>query len=312
MNFNNQNLARISLLLSLAAVFSIIGYYIPILSFLTFFVGSIFVIIGLTSVKKSYVVSSFLGYSFLIFIFLDPITSIFNILSMSMPCIVMGYMLKKPENEDMSYLIATVIAAFSTIFIVSFLSQSYLGNFIEEIKESIEISNNMLNSLNISNTNRISSDEFIELFKMLLPALVIIASLLNILISKYLGFAILKRMFPKENIAYKPFREFAISDKLVFIFAFFVLFSFLAQKINLAGEYTGKISMNITYVILYMLFIQGFAVFVFYIKNLQGVSKILVIVFAIMFMSSLMLILPFVAVLDMIFDFRKLRLRRPK
>lgn len=312
MNFNNQNLARISLLLSLAVVFSIMGYYIPILSFLTFFVGSIFVIIGLISVKKSYVVSSFLAYSFLIFIFLDPITSIFNILSMSMPCIVMGYMLKKPENEDMSYLTATVLAAFATILILSFLGQSYLANFIQEIKESMEMSNNLMSSLNMNNTNIMDSEKFIELFKSMLPALIIIVSLLSILISKYLGFAILKRMFPKENIVYKPFREFVISDKLIFIFSFFILFSYLAQRLNLTGELTSKISINISYVILYMLFIQGFSVLIFYTNKVKGINKVLIIIFSIMFMSSLFLILPLLAIVDMIFDFRKLRLRRPK
>ena len=303
MNFNNKDLARISLLITLAVVVAILAYYIPTLSILSFLTGSIFMIIGLISKNKTYTFISFIAYGFLLFILLDPVSAFIYLAVFCIPCLIMGYIMKNKDNEDMAYFVGTVVMAVAVLGLLAAFMRMSGFDFFENLRQSFEMSTKQLQSINPNYT----------LPKQLFPSIVMITCLFMTLISKYVGLFLLRRIFPKEKMSFKPFSHFELPDRLgIFFLLFWLVINALSLFNILDKNYSDRLITNVLYLIIYMLVIEGLAVLIFFINKLNKGSRIIAVLITVILFWSAFFVLSFIAILDMAFDFRKLSFRRGK
>lgn len=315
MNFNNKDLARISLLITLAVVIALLGYYVPTLSILSFLTGSIFMIIGLISKNKVYTFISFIAYTFLLFILLDPVSAFIYLVVFCIPCLIMGYIMKNKDNEDIAYFVGTVVMAVAVLGLLAVFMRIGGFDFFENLRQSFELSTKQLQSINPNYTlpKQLTAQSIVNISKQLFPSIVMITCLFITLISKYIGLFLLKRIFPKENMNFKPFSHFELPDRLgVFFLIFWIVINACSLFNILDKNYSDRLITNVLYLIIYMLVIQGFAVLIFFINKLNKNSRIIAVIAAIILFWSAFFVLSFIAILDMAFDFRKISFRRDK
>lgn len=315
MNFNNKDLARISLLITLAVVVAILAYYIPALSILSFLTGSIFMIIGLISKNKAYTFISFMAYGFLLFILLDPVSAFIYLVVFCIPCLIMGYIMKNKDNEDMAYFVGTVVMAVAVLGLLAVFMRMSGFDFFENLRQSFEMSTKQLQSINPNYTlpKQLTVDNIVNISKQLFPSIVMITCLFMTLISKYMGLFLLRRIFPKEKMSFKPFSHFELPDRLgIFFLLFWLVINALSLFNILDKNYSDRLITNVLYLIIYMLVIEGLAVLIFFINKLNKGSRIIAVLITVILFWSAFFVLSFIAILDMAFDFRKLSFRRGK
>lgn len=315
MNSNNKELARISLLLSLAIALTIASYYVPMLGIMSFISGSIFMIIALISNNKVYMIFSLITYFLIIFFFVEPLSAFIFTFVFAIPCIIMGTIMKTRENEDMAYLSATVVMAVSIMLMFTVFMKLLNFDFFENLKSSFEVSINQLKIINPTYKvpEAMNADFIVYTTKKLFPSIMLIFSFLMTLLSKYVGVFILKRIFPKENYNFKPFREFVVPEKLgLFFVVFYGLMYILSYLKILDSSYSDRLVSNVLYLMIYMLVIQGLAVIFFFINKLSKIGRLFCVLAIFLLFQTLFIAIAFIAILDMTFDFRKIRVRSVK
>lgn len=315
MNSNNKELSRISLLLSLAVVITIASYYIPVLGILSFVSGSIFMIIALISNKKAYMMFSLIIYFLIVLFFVEPVSACIFTFVFALPCTIMGHIMKKRENEDIAYLSATVVMAVAIMLMFTVFIKIFNFDFFEYIKLSFDLSIKQLKAINPNYKipEAMNSDFIVSITKKMFPSIMLIFSFLMTLLSKYAGIFILKRIFPREDYNFKPFREFVVPEKLgLFFIVFYGAIYILSYLKILDSSYSDRLISNVLYLMIYMLVIQGLAVIFYFINKLNKIARVFCFFAVFLLFQTLFVAIAFIAILDMTFDFRKIRVRSVK
>lgn len=173
------------------------------------------------------------------------------------------------------------------------------------IDESISMMGSIIEQFNLPEEQMKLIAEFEEQmrsFPDLLPASIAISSILIAFGSTWLSFKLMNRIENKQ-FAFPPFRMFLLPRIILYMYAFVLLAILFVD-----GGSTFRIVTTNVYMLLFVLFIiQGFSFIFFFahVRKLHQSIPIIIVVVSFLIPSLFMLMIQFLGIIDLAFNFRK-------
>ncbi len=330
MNRTSKMLLEVAYLVAITVVVSIIGLYVPQLAIFAMFLSAVpITIVTVKMDERIAILSVLVSYVLLILLTGHVMTATTTILSFSFAGLTIGYGLKRRWGFRELFLSSSAAYLLSILAIIVLMNSVQGINVINEliVKPSnalfLEMGGSMDEALQIAKENKMLTgdmstikeqfdvEELSNTFQYMIPSFFIVMSALL----GYLTLALSKNVLNKLKYDYKyipDFSELKIAKETAVIFVVsFMLLMFINQMTIRAAL------INIIFILAIVLMFCGLATVDFFIKRAGIPSIIRVMIYCVAFglMTFLAMILPifhpinmliFVAVLDNIFDFRKL------
>ena len=308
-------LTQTSLITALGILLCLMTVYIPMLSIISIAIPVPYAIIGTLTDNKNAMLSLIVTFFILMFT-VNPIYSISICIMSIVPGIFIGSAIRN-NREDYEYnkfapiYIGTIVTIICTIiaFFVSNIvfGTNILDNFINTIKESINIQMNIMEKAGIALQEGFKVSDIVNYITNTLPTILFIQSMLVTIIIYYLEIFILKRI-RKINLSSPKFIEFHFPGNSVSVFFTLYILILLMDLIKINYLHTDLIMLNLQLVFNFMFIIQGISVSIYYLKKWIKSSSLKMI-----FMSALILsifgftTICFVGMIDNIIDFRRIK-----
>ena len=231
MNIENKTRGMIeaAMMVTLTSVFAVMGTYIPLLTFILFFIPVPFIILakrrGLSFTLLGVVVASIL-----IGMLTEPVHALFVVSLPGIIAIVIGYMMNKNYSPGKIFLGGT-LAGLVSITITAQLGAIITGiNVIDSITEMFKQSGDMVLSLyktsGVANEQiqKIESnlDKIMEMVMITIPAAFIISSAFSSYINYSVASKVLKRV-SKEDVSELPALRYVTLPKNIVMGSFLIL-----------------------------------------------------------------------------------------
>lgn len=306
MNFRTEKkpLIEAALIASMACVFVIISLYIPLLTILFFLLPVPFIVLSVRHPIK-YAILSLVVVCFFTGLLLEVIYTVFILIVFGPIAIIMGYLMRKKRREFEVILAGTMASAVSIFLAMQIISMLSGINLIEQMgalfRESIYNQMKMMPQINVT---EVRMNEAITYFISIFPALIVVQSMIGAVINYYLSVAILKRSsFYKDKTP--SFSSFKLPNNIIVGFLLLVVLAFLTRFIE--GIYYENLIQNITTIFMFLLFLQGISVIVFFMEKIKinKFIKILLIIFIVL-MGTLITFVALAGFIDAVFNIRKL------
>ena len=308
-----SSMVEAGILSAIAVVFAIVIFYIPLLGiFLNMLWPVPLILLGVRHGLK-WSVMSLITAGIILAIVVSPLQSFLQVAGLGLIGITLGYCLYKGITPSMSLFFG---------FIASFISKIVLifANFLLIGKNPLDIDQETMNNV-VSKTLELlkqygMSEELIgkttehiwsvlTLMVLVIPASIIISSIVDTFINFIASKAILKRLGTVIP-GFPSFKNWVFPHTILLLFGL-SLFLFSYTQDNPASIYF-QTAMNVSSVLMFPLMIQGLAVGWFFVEE-KGwhVSFKGLLVFVIFIFPQALLIL---GMFDYIFDFRKIHLKK--
>lgn len=313
MNINRKKENKIFetiFIIAIATIFILVGiYYIPWIIFLypIFFIvlgvrnGIIYNLIGLTISSLS------LG------LMIDRISGIFILLTFAPLSIVLNYIIEKRRKSSEGIAVSTVILLFSFLLVINIMGDMSGVSIINQLEDffaqtlnsQIEILKDMdLSAYEVLKIRDVLENA-VDYVLLILPAIVIIFSLI-IAYLNYLISSMMLRRLGYGIVSIPKFSKFKLPNNVLLGTGIMFLGAFIIKALKLF--YYETILLNITVIASFVFFTQGLSVIDYKLikKNLGRIPRVLIVVFFTIILPLGWLI-SFIGILDVIIDFRKLR-----
>lgn len=300
----------------IAAILALAGSYIPVLSVITNFIWTIPIILIIVRYGLIPGITAFAVSILLIFVAYSPLQALFHFIQFGGLTIVYGYAFHKKISPGLTLAAGSLVAAISMVlgFYLAFLVTGINTlNMMEQMKEAVEPSLELLRSINYFAWTGVSEEAFrvqfmksIDLMNLVLPGLMALSGLTTAIINYVAAQKILFRL--KTPIpSLPPFKYWRLPWWTVWGLL-------VGLGFNILGAYTGNsvysnLAANILIVYYFILTFMGLAVVNFYIhERLEGALfyRVMLVAFLFLFLQLITLILVIVGLADMLFDYRRL------
>lgn len=275
-----------------------------------------FIVIGVKyDMTNSFI--SILLTSFLIGISIDLISGLIMLAAFGpMALYITDSIGKRKKSRDI-IIPSSIIFFLSTIMVVIMLRGFSGISLIESLKESVktytDLQMTMIEDMELTNIEsfrfRESVDNLYNIVVSILPSFFIILSVIISYTNYYISTIILRRL--GLGIRDNPrFSKFSLPRNFIIGSLFMFLVVYLLEKIETIPS--DVVELNIIVLVVSLLFIQGLSVLNYLLVSLRFhiILRLILLGFTV-FVSPLISLLVLVGVLDIIFDFRKLRRRKP-
>ncbi|MCG8516141.1 MAG: YybS family protein [Halanaerobiales bacterium] len=276
--------------LLLIFLLTILNLNIPIISFLVNIILPVPVVYMIIKHGMNKTFFMILLSAVLSGLLIDPLMGLYTIIGFGLIGFVLGSALKEEFSPRLT-LILTISAVLISNLIISGISSYLLDfnyhNLFNEIIEGLG-SNPDLTEL------ALNLEQQLELLKMLIPAFFVITSIISGTITYYLTLWYLKRIKLNKRV-YKPIKYWYFTRWISVGIAICLLFK------------TNIYLVNLNMVLLFFVFLQGFAVGLYYLAKSPNSSGLtfLYILLIILFNFFVFIILSLVGLIDMWFNLRK-------
>lgn len=322
--YNTKAIIEAGLITALIVVIMLINVYVPIFSLLGTFILPI--PITLLYIRHNYKVTlgALIISAILIAMLYDPLSSLTSSILFGITGMTLGYCIKHDKNVNFTIVVLAIALSIGTVIDMSIYVTlidkrgvvAFINDNIKTIKDSVNMAKNIYGKAGVS------SEQFAPIEKMfgvlnenfvlkLIPAAIIITSF----ISAYLNYVITKAIFKKLRYNIKevtPFSELYINNRIGSLVILVMIIGLLLSRNKISiGEY---FFISAQFILQFILIIDGLSLADYYLKNKFNILRNLrVIILIFTAFSQLSVIYVFVALADMILDFRKLDpYRRPK
>jgi len=311
-------LAEGALLAAITAILALIGTFIPLANFFTFLIVAVPIIIAIVRNNLTTGVISSVVAALLVGVLAGPIIALFFYLQFMLLALAYGYLFKYKYGSGKILAVGTFVAAISTILIMAItmlvgqvsLEQQKQALF-ETVDRTIKIYEDygMMQQFEEKGIDkeelRKMLTDMVHLFIRVLPAFLIIGSVFTAFTHFIMARISLKRL-GHEIPRFPPFSEWNLPWYtvwgLIAGWASFLLGDFYNQDIwRIVGQ-----NIMITYGII--LFILGLSVVAFYFKkyNLPRVTRLLLILAAVLMLNGFVMATIFIGMFDLVLDHRHL------
>jgi uncharacterized protein YybS (DUF2232 family) len=304
-----------SLMVTLTCIFAMVGTYIPLLTFILFFVPIPFIVLG----KRHgihYVVLSIFAAAMITGGLVDPLYSIFVIVLPGITAIVIGYMMNKeytPQKILIGGALAALASALFSIHLTSVISGVGLITQMTEIfKEAMEIQINMYKSMGWQGNKIDQLTKSLEttgrMVVMVVPAAIIILSTFLAYINYRLSVKILNRI--GYSIDPLPsFREFRLPKSIIMGTFLIMGLTIIMKYLNIV--HYGTLAMNIFVIFQFIYLLQGLAVVSYFISFFHLGKTLKIVLFILLLFSRIgIFIITVLGFIDAFANFRKLKTDR--
>lgn len=229
--------------------------------------------------------------------------------------VIMSYLIDKNKKASIVLLGGAVVIMVSTVFSL-FLLDKFIGVSISEqitsmLKEILDIQKGIMNSVG---TAKEQVKEYVEMYEnfiestiLLLPVTIIASSVAL----AYINYVVSQRLALKFKIEIRQLKDiafFSLPGNFMIGVGFLLLLSYILGKTNFPNA--DIISSNILMFGRLALIIQGLALAKFYMVRIRVRNFLRVVVFILILFNPMLLgLMTIIALADLIFDFRKLRVK---
>lgn len=145
------------------------------------------------------------------------------------------------------------------------------------------------------------------------PAIIIIISIVQAAFTKYIGLFLNSKINSQNKVKSISFTSFNIPEGTGISLLVLALFLYALSFLNLiTKDYADRLVLNVFYVTMGLLLIQGLAVLFYVIGTLKGYKRTIAVVGVAVFFVYIVSALPILGILDLFLDMRGNRFRRSK
>lgn len=296
--------------IAIATVFMLIGmYYLPLIIFLY---PIFFIVLGVRNGVKYNIISLIIS-SLFVGLIIDNVSGIFILLIFAPLSIGLNYMIKKRRKSFEIIAISTVILLVSFLLVINIMGDMSGVSIISQLEDSFTQALNsqieILKDMDLSAYEVLKIRDLLEnamdYVLLILPAIVIIFSLVLSYLNYLISSLILRRL-GYGIVSIPKFSKFKLPNNVLLGTGIMFLGAFIIKGLKLF--YYETILLNITVIASFMFFTQGLSVVDYKLieKNLGRIPRLLIILFFTIILPLGWLI-SFIGILDVIIDFRKLR-----
>lgn len=309
MNLNDKTKAitETALTTTLMVAFALIGLYI--IPTVIIFYPIPFIVIGVRHGTK-YNILAIVASTLIVTMLTNIIIGIILLTSFGFLAISFAYMLKRKYTPSQIMILNCGLALISMLLSITLFDIISGTSFIAQIEFSLNsffaLDLEKINTMGLSNYEISQFKDLLEITKdnmiLLIPFSIMVSSVLTTYIV-YWGSAAILRRFGYTNIKRPKLKLFNLPRNAILGSLVMILGSMIIKSLNLF--YYETIFKNIKALILFVFFLQGFSVFVYFIDKLKF-NKIVKVILIAMAVINLPLV-ALVGFIDVIFDLRKLR-----
>ncbi len=313
LNDNTNRLTETAIIITLMTIFIIIGLnFLPLILMLY---PIPFVILGVRhDVKHSLV--SIIASTILIGILVDIFTGLFILVVFGSSAMVLAYLIEKKYKPYKTIGLSAAISALSVVAIIAIISYISGISFSDQMEsffnEAYNIQVKIMEGMQLSGQQQNQLKDIlkytIDYTILIIPSIIIVFSIFTSYINYWLSVSILRRM-GYNNIKQMPeFKYFSLPRNIILGSAVMFFGTMILRYFKFL--YYDTILLNIVTILSFVFFVQGLSVIVYLIDkiNIHKIIKIILITILIIYFPVSMII-SLLGVIDVIFDFRKLRRR---
>ena len=312
-NTKTSSLTEAAMICGMLVLMSMVSIYV--FPFIDFLFPLPAIILGKRRGYK-YSALSIVAAALIIMMLTEPITSLKFILMYAPIAIAMSYLIdknKKPSTVILGGAVVMLISLILVLFIVDISTGIGISEQINSIFESsLEMQKSIMNNIGTNEEQfQILADTYkvlAEFIVLVLPAMLMTFSVLISLINYF----VVERVASRFKIAIIPLKDlslFYLPKNFIFGIGFLMILAYILSMMKFANM--DIILINIVTIGRIALIVQGLALTKFYlIKNNVNNFLRVIVFFVIIFTPLFSNIITMLAVIDLIIDFRKLRLRR--
>jgi len=302
-----------ALLASLTVLLSVMGIYLPIIgAFISFTWPVPIIILGLRhGLKWSLLATAVSGL--ILALLVTPMQALALVLGFGLLGIVLGEAIRRDLSVGKIIGIGAVASLFSKVLLFGVGSlilgvNSFTENFTM-IQKSMDQVLTMYTQMGMDKnqlaTMRESLHNVVELMKIIFPALLVVASILDTFLNYLISQLILKRLgYPAKKVP--PFAEWRLPMWVAGGFVIGIIFLIVGQHYKIEGLTT--IGLNLQYFSSMLFLIQGFSVASYYLRKFKVVGLVKWLIFIMLFITPFLVgILVWVGLLDIFFNYRRLQ-----
>lgn len=309
MDFKNKTMETV-FAIAISTILMLIGiYYLP---WVIFLYPVLFIILGIRY-GVNYAILALIISTLSIGLMVDMISGIFIFVAFTPLIISLIYTIKTRKNSFTILSISTFVFLLSNLLIISMMKNMTGVSIINQLEEfftqSINYQIEILKDTGLSNYEVLKIKDFLEnafdYILLIMPSIIMIFSLITAYLN-YLLSSLSLRKLEYGIVSIPKFSRFKLPNNILLGTGIMFLGAFILKKLELL--YYKTVFLNITSIIGFIFFVQGLSVIDYKLikRNIKIIPRILiVIVFTIII--PLGWLIPFIGVLDTIFDFRKIR-----
>ncbi len=223
---------------------------------------------------------------------------------------VMGYLIQKNRSRTSILLAGSVIFLLSIVIqyavSVTFFHFNFIDQIFKAMNESLKMSGNILKEMGQGQKSKQVIEQYkkaLDLMKIIIPSIFVIASFMTVFIIQLLSVPVLKR-FGVNLGNWKPFREISLPKQIVWYYLIITLISMAVRPQT--GTYWSSALINLTFIMQLLMVFQGLT-FIYYFFYQRNVSKSLpAIVTVLTFIyAPLVFAVGILGIIDLSFDLRE-------
>ncbi|WP_075983349.1 YybS family protein [Bacillus massilinigeriensis] len=311
---NVNRLTYGAILLAIFAVILLITLYIPVIGvIMNLFLPLPFIMFaGKNDNKSSFV---FFIASIFISLIVGTLFAIPFTLASGMTGLIMGILIREGKGRFHVFIIGTLVFLLNLVgtYIISivFFEVNFIKDSMNLLRDSFQSSMKLLDSLG-QNPNDSLAKQFetsMNMLETLIPSIFVVASLMMVFLIELVNTPIAKR-FGIQIKNWEPFRNISLPRSIIWYYLLTLLLSLILKPD--IGSFVYTALMNISFILQFLLLIQGLS-FIYYYSHIKGWSKIVpVIVTIILFFIPIVLyIVRILGIIDLGFDLRKRMEKNP-
>ncbi|MDQ0220956.1 YybS family protein [Peribacillus cavernae] len=305
---NGRKIAEGGALLALYSILLFLTVQVPFLgAVLLFFLPVPFI---LTAVKQKLTWSiGFLFAACLLAALFGTIFAIPMALITGLTGITIGYLLKRDKPAFIIYISAvlTFLAGVLVLYGVSvwFLGINYLQDFTEVLRESIDKSFEIMTAIGQEPQESVQKSLYasIDMLDTILPALLIVSSMVMVALFFLASHPILKR-FSERKVSWSPLRELQLPKSLLWYYLITMITTYFLKPEE--NSFFFMAVANLLVILQLLMLLQGYSLLFFfsYIKGWAKPVPITILVIS-LFLPLFQSIIRILGILDLGFSFRE-------
>ena len=297
------------ILAAIAVIFTLVGNYIPVLDMIVNILWPLPIILCGRRNGLKWSISCLVVTGCVVAVLLSPLQALTQCLILGLIGLMMGWAMRRQMSPGQTLLMGSLGAFISTVLSVLaayvFMHINVVEVFFQSVDESLQLSNQMFETLGMSGMTAVQAAQVRQLFELVLPAGVLLSAPVTALANYWAARKILARMgdyYPW----FPPFSQWAI-PKLTLLpygvgLALIVLHQNAQDSLLYRGGYTLYMMASMLLLLQGLCLIRWFVEYRHYPRFLLPLA--LVLTFTMPVVSQFVVVL---GAYDMVFDIRKIR-----
>lgn len=303
------------------ALLGILYYYMQYLGIIAMVWPVPVIIVGYRNGLKASILSA-LSAGLIVSLLTQPLVGVGLLAGFGLPGVLMGYMINKRISPYVIVVLCGLVLSLTTVgeFLISFKAMgidavSFFANIDSTFKQQMETALNIYRQMGISEADILKITDYfsqtLEMMKLIFPSALVISGLIFSIIDYKLTGLILKRI-GSAIPDIEEFSKWRLREPYTFILFGLVIFSVAVSYFKLT--WLTAAALNISTLVMLVFSVLGISVISFFSGVLgvrHGIPKglrIIIVIFIVLFFIQ---VVPFVGILDMAMDFRKLKSTYP-